>query len=306
MKNKIYDVVIIGAGPSGLSAAIYTCRSLLKTLVLNSFTCPPQAVLTDIIENYPGFPDGINGFELIERMRQQAEKFGCEFINSEVAKIELKENFLVYIQNDIIETKSIIIATGRRNKKLGLENEEKFIGKGISYCAVCDAAFFKDKTVAVVGGGDTAFSEAIFLCKFVKKLYLIHRRKEFRATKILQERLKQKNNVEFFTPYVVERLVGEDRIFGLVIKNIETQQIKELVSDGMFVCIGHQPNTEFLKGILELDEEGYIITDENLQTSVKGIFACGDCRKSSVKQIATAAAEGVKAALSVEKFLENK
>ncbi len=306
MKDKIYDVVIIGAGPSGLSAAIYTCRSLLKTLVLNSFTCPPQAVLTDMVENYPGFPDGINGFELIERMRQQAEKFGCEFINSEVAKIELKENFLVYIQNDIIETKSIIIATGRRNKKLGLENEEKFIGKGISYCAVCDAAFFKDKTVAVVGGGDTAFSEAIFLCKFVKKLYLIHRRKEFRATKILQERLRQKNNVEFFTPYVVERLVGEDRVSGLVIKNIETQQIKELVCDGMFVCVGHQPNTEFLKGILELDEEGYVITDENLQTSVKGIFACGDCRKNSVKQIVIAAAEGVKAALSVEKFLENK
>jgi thioredoxin reductase (NADPH) len=306
MKNDIvYDVVIIGAGPAGLSAAIYTSRALLKTLVLTSFTYPPQAVLTDIIENYPGFPEGINGFDLIEQMKQQAEKFKTEFLNSEVIKIEQKEKkFLVHTQDDVIETKSVIVATGRRSKKLGVGNEEKFIGKGISYCAVCDAQLFKDKIVAVVGGGDTAFTEAVYLTKFVKKLYLIHRRKEFRATKILQEQLKQKNNVEFLTPYVVDRLIGEEKISGVLIKNVETQNAKEIFCDGVFICVGYLPNTEFLKGIVNLDEEGYIITDENLQTSASGIFACGDCRKNSVKQVICAAAEGVKAALSAVEFLE--
>jgi thioredoxin reductase (NADPH) len=306
MKNdNIYDVVIIGAGPAGLSAAIYTSRALLKTLVLTSFIYPTQAVITDIIENYPGFPEGINGFDLVEQMKQQAEKFKTEFLNSEVIKIEQKEKkFLVHTQDSVIETKSVIVATGRRNKKLGIENEEKFIGRGISYCAVCDAQLFKDKIVAVVGGGDTAFTEAIYLTKFVKKLYLVHRRKEFRATKILQEQLKQKNNVEFLTPYIVEKLLGDEKISGVLINNVETQEKKEVSCDGIFVCIGHQPNTEFVKELLQTDEDGYIVTDNNLQTSVRGIFACGDCRKDTIKQIVYAAADGAKSAFSVNKYLE--
>ncbi len=304
-RNDVYDVVIIGSGPAGLSAAIYTSRALLKTLVFSSVAYSPQVVLTDIIENYPGFSEGINGFELIERMKQQAVKFGTEFVESEVIKIELKEkNFLVYTQDDFIETKSVIIATGRRNKKLGVENEEKFIGRGISYCAICDAQLFKDKVVTVVGGGDTAFTEAIYLTKFVKKLYLVHRRNEFRATKILQERLKQKDNVEFLTPYIVEKLIGDEKISAVLLKNVELGEQKEMFCDGVFVCIGHQPNTDFVKNLLDLDEDGYIITDDKLETSVRGIFACGDCRKGSIKQVVCAAAEGAKAALAVEKFLE--
>lgn len=307
--EKIFDVVIIGSGPAGLSSGIYTGRALLKTLILNSFNYPSQAIFADVIENYPGFYDGINGFELIENFKKQAEKFGCEMINEEVVKIEEKEgNFFVYTLNskNFFVSKSVILATGRRSKKLGIENEDTLTGKGVSYCAVCDAMLYKDKTVALVGGGDTAFSEAIFISRFVKKLYLIHRRKSFRATKILQKRLFEKENVIFYTPYVIEKILGEKKLQCLEIRNLDTNEKITIECDGLFVCIGYQPNTEFLNGFIDLDDEGYIVTDENLNTSKKGIFACGDCRKGSTKQIIYASAEGAKAGLSVVEFLENK
>lgn len=306
-EEKIYDTIIIGGGPAGYSASIYTARALLKTLVITSLITPPQAVLTDVIENYPGFPEGINGFDFVEKLKQQAEKFNVEVLSAEVLKVE-KENklFIVYTQQDKrFVTKTVIIAVGRSSKKLNVENEDKFVGRGVSYCAVCDGAFYKDKTVAVIGGGNTAFTEANFLTKFVNKLYLVHRRGEFRATKILQQRLLTKPNVETVTPYIVDKLIGEQHLDGIILKNVLTGELKTLSCDGVFVCIGHKPNTEFIRGMIETDDDGYIVTDENLQTSIDGIYACGDCRKGSIKQIVNACAEGVQAALSVIKYLES-
>lgn len=299
--KSFYDVIIIGGGPAGYTAAIYTSRALINTLVVTSLTQPPQVVLTDIIENYPGFPEGINGFEFIEKLKQQALKFNCDIVNDEVVKITVHDKkFSIDLSSGKnYKCRFIIIATGRRSKKLGLPEEENLIGRGVSYCAVCDAALYKDKTVTVVGGGDTAFTEAIFISKFVKKLYLLHRRNEFRATKILQQQLFNKPNVEVVVPYVIDKILGEQRLTGIIIKNVQTGDVKELVCDGLFVCIGHQPNTEFVKDILKTDNEGYIITDEMLQSSVEGIFACGDCRSGSIKQVVYACADGAKAALSV-------
>lgn len=305
-----YDLIIIGGGPAGYTAGIYASRALLNTLIITSYIQPPQVVLTDIVENYPGFPEGINGFDFIEKVKQQAEKFGCKMTVSEVVKIEKQDkHFEVHLSSKaILKTKAIIIASGRRNKKLSVEKEEEFIGKGISYCAVCDAPLYRYKTVAVIGGGDTAFSEAIYLTKFVNKLYLIHRREQFRATKLLQKRLlsdELKDKVEVVIPYIVEKFVGEDRLNGVVIRNLKTNNVEIIHCDGVFVCIGYQPNTEFLNGIVKLDDNGYIITDINLQTSQPGIFACGDCRQNTLKQVVYACADGAKAALSAVEFIEN-
>lgn len=299
--EKFYDVIIIGGGPAGYTAGIYTSRALLNTLIITSLVQPSQVVFTDIIENYPSYPEGINGFEFIEKLKQQAVKFNCEIITDDVVKIDiLDKKFAVYLSSgSIYECRFVVIATGRRSKKLGLAEEVNFVGHGISYCAVCDGYLYRDKTVAVVGGGDTAFTEAIFLTKFVKKLYLVHRRKEFRATKILQQRLFAISNVEVVTPYVVEKLLGEKVLSGIEVKNLNTGELKKIDCDGVFVCIGHQPNTEFVKDLVNTDNEGYIITDGNLQSSIKGIFACGDCRSGSVKQVVYACAEGVKAALEI-------
>ncbi len=306
----IHDVVIIGGGPAGYTAGIYAARSLLNTLVITSFSQPPQVVLTDMLENYPGFPEGINGFDFVEKIKFQAEKFGCKTIIGDVTKVQKQAEYIeVYLSSgEILKSKVLIVASGRKNKKLQIENEDKFIGKGISYCAVCDAALYKGKTVAVIGGGDTAFSEAIYLIRFVEKLYLVHRRDQFRATKILQKRLlseELKHKVTILTPYIVEKIIGEESLKGLLIKNLKMNNLEQLNCDGVFVCIGYQPNTEFLKGVVDLDENGYVITDTSLQTSQPGIFACGDCRKDTLKQVIYACADGAKAALSVVEFLEN-
>jgi thioredoxin reductase (NADPH) len=311
-----YDVIILGSGPSGLSCGIYTSRSRLKTLVVDFVLVPTQVVLTDVIENYPGFPDGINGFELVQRFKLQAEKFGCEFLSTssqpEILLFdETKKMFKVNIENNIYYSKTIVISTGRRWKPLGIENETKFVGKGISYCGVCDAAFFKDKIVSVVGGGDTALQETLFISKFVKKLYLIHRRKEFRGTKILQERVFNCSNIEIVTPAVVKKILGENKLSGVEIEFVDSKVTKVLECDGLFIFVGEKPNTEFLLDInvgnkrIVLDEHGYVVTDQNMMTDVKGIFACGDCRQNFVKQVVTSCSEGVLAAESVRKFLEN-
>ncbi|MFQ3675317.1 MAG: thioredoxin-disulfide reductase [Endomicrobiia bacterium] len=309
-----YDIFILGSGPAGLSSGIYTSRAKFKTLVIDLLSVPAQIILTDLIENYPGFPEGINGFELMSRFKLQAEKFGCEILSTsivpEILEFDsLKKIFKVSVDNNIYNTKTIVIATGRSWKPLGVENETKFVGKGISYCGVCDAAFFKDKVVCVIGGGDSALQEALYISKFVKKLYLIHRRKEFRAVKVLQERIFNCSNIEIVTPSIVKRILGDEKVTGVEIEFVDTNVTKTLKCDGIFIFVGEKPNTEFLKKndfskqILS-DENGYVITNANMETNIEGIFACGDCRNNNIKQIVTSCAEGVIAAESVRRFLE--
>ena len=309
-----YDVIIFGSGPAGLTCGLYTARSKLKTLIIDFLLVPSQIVLTDIIENFPGFPEGINGYDLQAKFKLQAEKFGCEFISTstvpEILGIDDTKNvFKTNIDNNIYYTKTIVISTGRSWKPLGIANETKFVGKGISYCGVCDAPFFKDKVVCVVGGGDTALQEALYISKFVKKLYLIHRRNEFRGTKVLQEKVFKCNNIEIVTPSVIKKILGENKLEGVELEFVGSNIIKNLKCDGIFIFAGEKPNTEFLKKNVFgkkflLDDNGYIITNENMETNMEGIFACGDCRNNNIKQIVTSCAEGVNAAESVRRFLE--
>jgi len=247
-----YDTIILGSGPAGLTCGIYTSRARLKTLIVDFLLSPSQITLTDIIENYPGFPEGISGYELQSKMKLQAEKFGCEFVSTSVSPEiidydDIKRIFKIKINDSVYYTKTVVIATGRSWKHLGIENETKFIGRGISYCGTCDAAFFKNRSVVVVGGGDTALQESLFISKFVKKLFLVHRRKEFRGTKILQERLFGRNNVEIITPAVIKKFLGEDKIVGVEIEFVDTKIMKTLDCDGIFIFVGEKPNTEFLK-----------------------------------------------------------
>ena len=302
-----YDVIIIGGGPAGLTAGIYASRARLKTLLIESFSVPCQAVTTDHIENYPGFPEGINGFELIEKFKKQAEKFGTEFIVSEVKSI--KENKLFWqIETDDISysSRAVIIASGASPKKLNIPGEDKFRGKGVSYCATCDGALFKDKEVVVVGGGDTALEEALFLTKFAKKVTVMHRRDMLRGTKILQERAFANKKIEFKWDSVVSEILGASKVTGVKIKNVKTSTETDFLCDGVFIFVGYTPNTGFLKDLLPLDESGYITTDDNCLTSKPGIFACGDCRKKLLKQVITACGDGATAAFACHHYFESK
>lgn len=301
----MWDLIIVGGGPAGLTAAIYSSRAKLKTLLLEKISCGGQIVLTDIVENYPGFPEGITGIELIQKMKQQAEKFGTQIRYEEVKKIEKKENLIIKSDTQIYETFSTIIATGRSFKKLGVNGEEKLIGKGVSYCATCDGAFFKNKEVVVVGGGDTALEEAIFLTKFASKVTVIHRREMFRGTKILQERLmKNSSSVEILFSSQVLEILGEEKVEAVKVKNLKNGEVKEIKCEGVFIAVGHKPNTEFLKNFIELDEEGYIFVSEDLETSQKGVFACGDVIKKKFRQAINACGEGALASYSALKYIE--
>ncbi|MEW6620983.1 MAG: thioredoxin-disulfide reductase [bacterium] len=301
----MYDVVIIGGGPAGLTAGLYTSRARLKTLLIESYTLPSQAVTTAFIENYPGFPEGIGGFELIERFRKQVEIFGLESTIGDVRGIHSVDNtWRVEVGDKVYDCRCLIIATGARPKELNVPGEVKFRGKGVSYCATCDGALFKNKDIVVVGGGDTAVEEALFLTRFGKKVTLIHRRDTLRATKILQERISKHEKVDFLWNSVVVEISGNENVEAIKVKNTTTQQESKIFCDGVFIFVGLIPNTAFLKGIIELDEEGYIITDEGMKTSNEGIFACGDCRKKSLRQIITACGDGASAAFSAQKYLE--
>ena len=300
-----YDVVIIGGGPAGLTAGIYASRARLKTLLIESYSVACQAVTTDRIENYPGFPDGVNGFELIEKFKKQAEKFGAEFIVSEIKGIkENKPGWEILADDKSYASRAVIIASGARPKRLGIPGEDKFRGKGVSYCATCDGALFKNKEVVVAGGGDTALEEAIFLTRFAKKVTVIHRRNALRGTKILQERAFSNKKIEFVWDAVISEILGETRVSAAKVKNVKTGVEKDLSCDGVFIFVGYAPNTAFLKDLLPLDESGYIIADENCLTSKVGIFACGDCRKKLLRQVVTAAGDGATAAFACQHFLE--
>jgi len=302
-----YDVIIIGGGPAGLTAGIYTSRARLKTLVIESYSVACQAVTTDHIENYPGFPEGINGFELIDKFKKQAERFGAEFIVSGVKSVkENKPGFQVNTEDKTYTSSSVIIASGASPKTLGIPGEDKFRGRGVSYCGTCDGALFRDKEVVVVGGGDTALEEALFLTKFVKKVTIIHRRDALRGTKILQERAFADKKIDFIWDSVVVEIAGSSKVAGVKIRNVKTGALADFACDGAFIFVGYMPNTAFLKDTLSLDEAGYIISDDNCLASKQGMFACGDCRKKLLRQVVTAAGDGATAAFACQRYLESK
>jgi thioredoxin reductase (NADPH) len=301
------EVIIIGAGPAGLSAGIFLCRDKIKTLILEKFSPGGNMLFTEIIENYPGFPEGISGFALSENMKNQFSKFGGEIKDGEVDKIELNGNKkIIKLKNgEILESNVLIIASGSSRKKLYVKGEDDFVGKGVSYCAICDGPFFKDKEVAVIGGGDSALEEAIYLTKFAKSVYVIHRRDNFRAKKYLQEILKSNEKIKILLSTVVEEIKGKEKVEGIIVKNILKNEINEIKVDGVFVSVGQKPNTEFLNGLIITDKNGFIIVNEKMETNISGIFACGDVIKKSLYQIITACSEGMIAGFYAEKYLEN-
>lgn len=301
--ENIYDVIIIGSGPSGLTAATYTTRAALKTLVLAGEKWGGQLMLTSVIENFPGFPEGIEGPELMANMRKQAEHHGAEILNENVTKIEMSERpFKVSTSTKSYEAKSIIIATGADARWLGVPGETERIGRGMSSCATCDAMFFKGKNVFVVGGGDSAMEEALVLSKTANSVTLLHRRDVFRASDIMIQRVKENSKITSLLNSEIVEVKGEMRVQSVMVKNNQTNEIKEMMVDGVFVAIGHIPNTTFLKDI-ELDEEKYIKVKDGFRTNIDGVFTAGDVHDRHYRQAITAAGFGCAAALEAERWL---
>jgi len=300
------NVVIIGSGCAGLTAAIYTARANLKPLVLDGHEPGGQLSLTTHVENFPGFPDGIMGPELIENMRKQASRFGAEFKAGTVTEVDLTQRpFKVKAGGDVYETRSLIVAAGASARLLGLQGEKELIGRGLSTCATCDGYFFRGKPIAVVGGGDSAMEEANFLSRYASRVYLIHRRDEFRASKIMIDRAKANEKIEFVTPYVVDEILSpQGLVTGVRLRNIRTSEKRDIALDGVFVAIGHNPNSTAFKGKLEMDENGYLNSRHGSLTSVPGVFIAGDVQDHRYRQAVTAAGSGCMAALDAEKFLE--
>ncbi|MBI5573533.1 MAG: thioredoxin-disulfide reductase [Elusimicrobia bacterium] len=301
----MYDVIIIGGGPAGLTAGIYTARARLNCLLIDNYAINGQAVSSDIIENYPGFPGGISGFQLVKNLKVQAEKFGLKIILQEVVSVNYTEkNIEIKTDEKIYSAISLIIATGAKPKQLGIPGEKEFTGRGVSYCATCDAALYKNKTVAVVGGGDTAIEEALFITKFADKVLVVHRRYKLRATKILQERAVANKKINFIWNSHLVEIKGAQKVESVMVENILTSVKTEINVNGVFMFVGYTPNTEYLTNILKLDENGYIITDDEMKTDKAGVFAAGDCRKKLLKQVVTACSDGAIAAFSAEKYLD--
>ena len=307
MSTKVEKLVIIGSGPAGLTAAIYAARGGLDPLVVAGRAAGGQLMLTTDVDDFPGFENGIQGPELMTRMRKQAERFNVRFIDEDVESVKFsKKPFTIKAESSELKAETVIIATGAQATWLGLESETRLRGRGVSACAVCDGFFFKGKTIAVVGGGDTAMREAQHLSKIAKKLYVIHRRNEFRAQKALVDLVISKENVEVVYDSVVEEVLGEDKVSAIKLKNIKTNENKDLPVDALFVAIGHKPSTDFLKGEIELDEKGYIKVTDEVFSSIPGIFIAGDVSDFRYRQAVTAAGAGTKACFEVEHYLENK
>ena len=305
MTKTDYDLVIIGAGPAGLTAGLYAARARMNVLLLEKAVPGGQILVTDWIENYPGFPEGISGYDLAEKMRLQAEDLGLKIETAQVHSLNLSTDIKEIVLKDrSIRAKSLIIASGASPKKLGI-GEDKYMGKGISFCATCDAPFFKEKTVVAVGGGDTAVQEAIFLTKFVKKVFLVHRRDELRAAKILQERAFDNEKIEFVWDTVITGMEGLLGIEGVHVKNIKTNEEKTIKADGCFIWVGILPNAEFINGVVESDEFGFLIGNAKMQTSVPGVYVAGDVRDTPLRQVSTAVGDGAIAAVSAEHYIEN-
>jgi thioredoxin reductase (NADPH) len=302
---KPYDVIIVGGGPAGMTAGLYASRARLRTLLIENGLFGGQMTTTELIENYPGFPQGVSGEELSRLMEEQAKRFGMEAISEEVTEVSLEKDLKrVKTYEGEFFCRALIICTGTEYRKLGVPGEEKFKGRGISYCATCDGAFFRDSRIIVVGGGDSALTEALFLTKFVSELTIIHRRDALRATKIYQERALSNPKIKFLWNSVVQEIKGDSVVRSVVVKNVKSGEVKEVETEGAFLFIGLMPRTKFLKDLVQLDESGYIVTNENYETSIKGIFAAGDCRKKLLRQISTSVGDGATAAFAAEKYLE--
>ena len=300
------DLIIIGAGPAGLTAGLYAARARLKTLMLEKLSPGGQVLMTDWVENYPGFPDGISGFELMDKMRRQAEKFGLDIKSTEVSRLDvLKEKQILATDNGNLESKAIILACGATPQRLGIEGESLLTGKGVSYCATCDGPFYREQEVAVIGGGDTAVEEALFLTKFASRIYLVHRRDKLRATKLLQERAWSEEKIEIIWDSIPKRIVGEAGVEGIDLKNVKTGEESHLPVQGVFVFIGYRPNNELVKGLLECDERGFVVTNKYMETSETGVFAAGDITSKLLRQISTAVGDGATAAFAAERYLES-
>jgi len=305
-KNSIETMIIIGAGPAGLSAALYAARGELNPLVFTGMQLGGQAALTHTIENYPGFPDGVGGPELGDLFQKQAERFGARVEFDTVTGVDLTERpFKVKTYSNEYQTRTVIIATGASSILLGVPGEKELAGRGVSYCATCDGWFFKEKEVMVVGGGDSALEEAIFLTRYATRVTIVHRRNELRTGAILQTRARENPKIHFILESVVKEIKGDDKVTSVVLENVKTREISEVNTDGVFVFIGHTPNNEMYKGQLQMDERGYLVVDSKMQTSVEGVYACGEAADGEYKQVVISAGMGATAAITATRYLEN-
>lgn len=306
MKNAEYDLVIIGGGPAGLTAGLYAARARLNVILIEKAVPGGQVIITDWIDNYPGFPEGLSGPDLVEKLTEQVNRFDLKIEYNEVVSVDLSGPVKKLTLNDrIITAHTIIIATGASPKRLGIPGENTFYGKGVSSCATCDGPFFKDRVVAAVGGGDTAVQETVFLTKFAKKVYLIHRRNKLRASAILQERAFANDKIEFVWDSMLTRINGLTHVEAVSLENVKTGDKTELAVDGCFIWVGIIPNTNFLVDAVKLDDNGFVIADLNMETSVPGVLAAGDVRTTPIRQIATAVGDAAVAAFTAEQYIEN-
>ncbi len=302
-----YDVIIIGGGPAGLTAGLYCARGGMKSLLIEMGMPGGQAANTDLIENYPGFPQGVSGIELMQKFMEHALNFGLEIKMAVAQSLDLKANPKKIITSEgTFLAKTVIIASGAVPRPLNVPGEERFRGVGVSYCAVCDGAFFRDKKVVVVGGGDSALEEANYLTKFAKEVVIIHRRDAFRAINVYQNRVKANPKISFLLDTVVEEIKGESKVEKVVVKNVKSGEIKEVATDGVFIFVGTVPNTDYLQGQITLDDRGYVVTNAELGCSIPGVFAAGDVRQKTLRQVSTAVGDGAVAAMSAERYIAEK
>jgi thioredoxin reductase (NADPH) len=304
MGENSRELIIIGGGPAGYTAALYAARANLEPLVIEGFQWGGQLMITSDVENYPGYPEGVLGPEMMKDFRRQAERFGAEFVSDDVTRVDFSERpFRVYVGEDEYRADAVIVATGANARQLGIESERTLQGRGVSYCAVCDAAFFREKDIVVVGGGDSAMEEATFLTKFADKVTIVHRRDEFRASPIMLDRARANDKIDWITNAVVEDVLGENVVEGVRIRDVNTEDFSDLPADGLFVAIGHDPNTSLFVGQLDMDEQGYLLTHDGTATNVEGVFAAGDVVDHTYRQAITAAGMGTMAALDAERWL---
>jgi thioredoxin reductase (NADPH) len=308
--SDVRDVIIIGGGPAGYTAALYTARANLHPLVIEGFNWGGQLMITSDVENYPGYPDGVMGPAMMTDFRRQAERFGAEFVTDDVTKVDFSERpYRVYVGDDVYRSEAVIVATGASARQLGLPSEQTLQGRGVSYCATCDGAFFRDKTVIVVGGGDSAMEEATFLTRFASKVVIVHRRDEFRASPIMVERARSNEKVELVLNAIVDEVLGteEGHMTGARLRDTATGEARDLAADGLFVAVGHDPNTSLFLEWLDHDDQGYLVTEpRSTRTNIPGVFAAGDVQDHTYRQAVTAAASGTMAALDAQRWLEEQ